>query len=210
MDTVLITGGEIPEYKYVKDLLENKFVCVADSGLDWVLKNDISFDHIVGDMDSISDISILNNISKDKITLLPKDKDDTDTVYGLKYLKKIGASHITLIGGGGGRLDHLLGIVSLFRSNLAPDCWYTHKELVIFVKGLYKLDKYFKYNISVIPLGENICRIQSYGLKWDLNKVNWQYKSIGISNYIERSDAWIDTGENSTMLILPIEGRVFE
>lgn len=210
MDAILITGGEIPEYKYVKELLQGKYICVADSGFDWVIKNNVKFDHIVGDMDSISNLSILDGIDSSKITLLPKDKDDTDTVYGLKFLKNLGAGSITIIGGGGGRLDHLLGIITLFESDLAPNYWYTHREIVIYVKGKYKLDKYFKHNVSIYPLGKNICRINSFGLKWDLDKVNWQYKSIGISNYIERNDAWIDTGDNSTILILPIEGRVFE
>lgn len=210
MNGVLITGGELPEYKYVKKYLENAYICVADSGFDWVLKNNVDFDHIVGDMDSIINKKYLDEVDPKKITILPKDKDDTDTIFGLKFLKNIGVNNVTLIGGGGGRLDHLLGIVSIFETELAPKQWVTHNEVIFFVSGYFNLDNYIGYNISVYPLGAIVCRIESFGLKWDLNMVDWNFKSVGISNYIQNKNAWINTGDNNIMLILPIKGRNFE
>lgn len=210
MDTILITGGEIPEYRDVKDLFDVDYICVADSGLDWAVANGIEFDHLVGDMDSIKNRKILDDISEEKITLLPTDKDDTDTVYGLRFLKSLGATTITLIGGGGGRIDHLLGIVSLFETNLAPDVWCTHRERIYYINGSFPLKGMQGKSLSIYPLGEVVCSIDSFGLKWNLMDIEWVYKSIGISNVIKSNDAWIDTKENRVLLIIPIEGKGFE
>lgn len=210
MDCILITGGEIPHYSNVKELFKDQYICVADSGLDWVLENDIDFDHIVGDMDSLKNSDCLKNIPITKKTILPTEKDDTDTVFALKYLKDLGATKISVIGGGGGRLDHLLGIVSIFETVLAPDEWFTNKEHIIFANGMIDLKDYQGCSISVYPLGKVVCSITSYGLKWDLNKVDWGYKSIGISNSIELDNAWVDTINNTALIILPIEGKSFE
>ncbi|MBN2618367.1 MAG: thiamine diphosphokinase [Spirochaetales bacterium] len=210
MNSVLITGGDLPLYRLVKDYLDADYICVADSGLDWVLENKIEFDYLVGDMDSLSNIDLLNNIDNDKIYKLPTDKDDTDTLFGLKHLKEIGSNNITLIGGGGGRLDHLLGIFSLFTTDIAPDIWITAKEIVYCTKGKFPLDKFLGSSISVYPVNEVNCVITSYGLKWELNSVDWKYKSIGISNQVVISSGWIDSGTNKILIIIPIEGRRFE
>ncbi len=210
MDTVLITGGEIPEYKYVKHLMNADYICVADSGFDWAIDNGVDFDIVVGDMDSIQNNSELDLLTKDKVIRLPKDKDDTDTVFALKYLKKKNASKIVLIGGGGGRLDHLLGIISLFKTDLAPDVWITNREIIYCFSGHFSLNEYKGYNLSVYPLDKVVCSINSNGLKWDLSSVDWTYRSVGISNHVELDDAWIDSGDNKIFVIIPIIGKGFE
>lgn len=210
MNTILITGGELPQYKHIKHLLVADHICVADSGFDWVLENDIEFDMLVGDMDSVLQTNELNKVESNKIIKLPKDKDDTDTVYGLKYLKNIGAKKITLIGGGGGRLDHLLGIFSLLETNISPDVWITKNEIIFNIKGYFSLKTFQGYSVSFFPLNKDVCRINSFGLKWDLSDVDWTYRSIGISNRVDLDDAWIDTGDNSVIVIMPIIGKNFE
>lgn len=210
MDTVLITGGEIPEYKYIKHLMNADFVCVADSGFDWVVENRIEFDLVVGDMDSVKNIEALDRISADKIITLSRDKDDTDTIYGLKCLKRLNPDRITLIGGGGGRIDHLLGVFSLFETDLSPDIWITARELIFYNRGIFSLEEYRGYNFSLFPLNKVVCSINSYGLKWDLDTVDWTYRSIGISNCVEMDNAWIDSGDNGVLIIIPITGKGFE
>lgn len=210
MNAVLITGGEQPEYQYTQVFLKDKFVCVADSGLDWVVKSGVTPDLVVGDMDSVQDPEILKTINSDKIEKLPVDKDDTDTLYALKRLKVLGYKHITMIGGGGGRLDHLLGVVSLFETDVAPDIWITRHEVVY--KSSSKLDLYefVGCNISIYPLGKVNCSIKSFGLKWELDRVDWFHKSIGISNEVISSNAWIDCQGNRCLIITPIRGKGFE
>lgn len=210
MDSILITGGDLPDFKYVKHLFTGVYVCVADSGFDWVIKNRINYDIIVGDMDSVSSLKELGSVKKEHIVKYDKDKDDTDTLIGIKHLFEKGYKDITIIGGGGGRLDHLLGIFSLFYTHLSPSVWYTHNETVHKIKGLFHINNQKSKHISVYPLDKVNCSIKSYGLKWKLNDVDWYYRSIGISNYIDSNDAWIDSGDNEVLLILPIAGNEFD
>ncbi|MGL1894032.1 MAG: thiamine diphosphokinase [Spirochaetaceae bacterium] len=210
MNSILITGGEIPDYNLVKHLFTNVYVCVADSGYDWVLENNIDFDFLVGDMDSIKDTENLKLIPNEKIEQFSTHKDDTDTIIGLKHLKKMGSKSVILIGGGGGRLDHLLGVFSLFETDLAPDVWFTKHEVVHKVHGKLSLGQFNQSSISIYPINKVDCSIASYGLKWDLIHVDWTYKSIGISNFVEKKDSWIDTGTNVFIVIVPIIGKVFE
>lgn len=209
MNCVLITGGEIPEFQSVSSFIKGS-VYVADSGFDWVVENSVKYDCVVGDFDSVKNITALHSVCSDKIVRLPSEKDDTDTLYALKLIKEMNFSSVTLIGGGGGRLDHLLGIFSLFESELSPDIWITAKEIVYKVKGYFSLEKLQCKTISVYPLNKVVCSIKSNGLKWNLNTVDWKFKSIGISNQVETNDAWIDSGDNDVLIIIPITGKGFE
>lgn len=210
MDSILVTGGELPEFEYVKHLFKGKYVCVADSGFDWVLENNIDFNVLVGDMDSVKAYNELSKVDKHKIKIFDKDKDDTDTIIGLKHLSEMGFNEVAIIGGGGGRLDHLLGILSLFKTDLAPSVWYTRNEVVYKTRNHFSLNSHQHKSISVFPLDKVHCSIRSYGLKWKLDDVDWCYRSIGISNYIENNDAWINSGDNELLLILPIIGNEFD
>ncbi|OQY40220.1 MAG: thiamine diphosphokinase [Spirochaetaceae bacterium 4572_7] len=210
MNTILITGGDIPKYEYVSHLFTGAYVCVADSGLDWVIQNDVEFDMLVGDMDSVMDLKSLSMVPNEKVLKFPKDKDDTDTVIGLKHLLHLKGESTILIGGGGGRIDHLLGIVSIFNTDLAPDVWYTAQEIIYKVDKKFSLANFYKSSVSIYPINKVRCSIESNGLKWDLDCVDWTYKSIGISNSVVSIDGWIDPKDNRILLIIPLLGNSFE
>lgn len=210
MNGILITGGELPNFEYVKDIFkENYYICAADSGYDWAIKNNVTCDLIVGDMDSVINKEELSK-DKHKVKRFNVDKDDTDTHIGLDILRSKGCKKITLIGGGGGRMDHLLGIYSFYESSLYPDVWITKNEKVLLIDKKTSLSDYTFSKISVFPIGEVRCSIYSYGLKWKLNHVDWKFKSIGISNEIVKDGSWIDPGNNKVIIILPITGKKFE
>lgn len=210
MNGILITGGELPDFEYVKDFFKGEsYICAADSGFDWAVKNNILCDIVVGDMDSIVNENELYN-KEHQVRLFDVDKDDTDTHIGLEVLKSKTLDKIILIGGGGGRLDHLLGVFSFFESSLYPDLWITKREKVLFIDKKTSLKNYRHSKLSVFPVGEVRCSILSYGLKWELDQVDWKFKSIGISNEIIGNNSWIDPGDNRVIVILPITGKKFE
>jgi len=210
MKCVLITGGERPPFYMVRELIKADYTCIADSGFDWAYENSLEFNMIVGDMDSVKNLKEFNSIDKKKIIQLPEDKDDTDTLFALKHLHSLKPSSITIVGGGGGRIDHLLGIFSLLKTDLAPNIWITGREIIYRVSGLFSLKDFLGSSISVFPLDKDVCSINSYGLKWDLDSVDWKYKSIGISNYVLLEDGWIDSGNNQILIIIPINRKCFE
>ena len=106
---VIVGGGEINNVSAIKKYLsENDFYIFCDSGLFHKKKLDISPNLIVGDFDSHEKPE--TNI---ETIVLPREKDDTDTVFAVKEGIKRGFTNFLLLGVCGGRLDHTLGNVSI-------------------------------------------------------------------------------------------------
>ena len=106
---VIICGADIGRYDRIRGYLrEGDFYICCDSGLKHREGLDIVPDLIVGDFDSYENPQL--NI--ETITL-PREKDDTDTVFAVKEALSRGFQDFLLVGVIGGRLDHTLGNVSL-------------------------------------------------------------------------------------------------
>ncbi len=128
---VIFTGGESPckddFLRYCMVHGNADFVIAADSGLETALKFALEPDVIVGDMDSISNKSFLEK-RRGKIEIFPCDKDYSDTELALSRAFECDKdAWITLVGGGGGRIDHFLSIFDIFshplKSFRAMDAW---------------------------------------------------------------------------------------
>lgn len=106
---VIIGGADIGRYDRIRGYLrEGDFYICCDSGLKHREGLDIVPDLIVGYFDSYENPQL--NI--ETITL-PREKDDTDTVFAVKEALSRGFQDFLLVGVIGGRLDHTLGNVSL-------------------------------------------------------------------------------------------------
>ena len=84
------------------------FVIAADGGLRHTQSLGLTPNEIIGDFDSHPD----PHLPVETITL-PREKDDTDTVFAVKEAVRRGYDDFLLIGAVGGRLDHTLGNVSI-------------------------------------------------------------------------------------------------
>lgn len=109
MRCVIIGGADIKNYDFVKSyLLKGDFNVFCDCGLKHKSKLTINADLIVGDFDSFSEPK-----TDTETIVLPKEKDDTDTVFAVKEAVKRGFNEFILIGVIGNRLDHTLANVSV-------------------------------------------------------------------------------------------------
>lgn len=193
MRGILITGGEQPDFNIIKGCFPaesgiKSYICAADSGLDYCLKNSISPDYILGDMDSLSNKKILKDFSPEIVEEHPSEKDHTDSELGLEHLKKSGCDEIIMIGGGGGRLDHLLALLSLFDRPSPPDYWFTAHEEIIHIDNVYAGRASAGEMVSLFPVGTQECTMTSTGLKWPLDHLRWNKGDVGISNRLETDD----------------------
>ena len=122
MTGIVVTGGKSPDFKYIEDIICNAdFIVAADSGLETILAYGIEPDIVIGDMDSITNPSLLDKIDPSKIFRFNEDKDYTDTELALDYLFQKGHQKNIIIGGGGGRFDHQIALYSLFSRKKSPD-----------------------------------------------------------------------------------------
>lgn len=211
MKGVLFTGGKAPKFQTIKnDLLNAHLIVAADSGFDSALKMGIKPDIIIGDMDSVQELTSFNQYSSDKIMKYPRDKDETDTELGIKYLQDNNCNEIILIGGGGGRMDHFLALVLLFDREFSPDIWYTHNARFQKISGKCAISGLKGDLVSFFPTGKNVCRMTSNGLKWPLDNLEWTRGDMGISNIAISDPFYIDMIEGSLLMINQLKDHNIE
>ncbi len=217
MDALLVTGGEAPP----RSRLEARFggmglICAADSGLDTLVSWGLEPGLIVGDMDSVSSAGLVGRFPLAELRLAPRDKDETDTELGLEELAARGADRIILAGGGGGRLDHLLAIRSLFerrramplkRARPRPAEWHTAHEAAYLVEagsGIV-LEAAPGSTVSVFPLADGARGMRSEGLAWPLEGLAWGPSDCGVSNVASEGRFGVRAGSGDLLVVLLLE-----
>ncbi len=177
MHAVIFTGGDICSNENLHKILsryENKIFYAADSGLEYFnsyelycKKNNFNLPVlkcILGDMDSLKDLSLLQKYKNIPLQKFMRDKDFTDTelavFYADKFLKdnSFCENKIILCGGGGGCLSHLLTIYDSFSTSIHPDVWIQKEECIYFIKKnsfVEILDLKCDDNVSVFRLSSS-------------------------------------------------------
>jgi thiamine pyrophosphokinase len=178
-------------------------VLAADSGLDLADRFSVNVDYAVGDFDSIKDRSLLDTLETGHVITYDRDKEYTDTEIAILKARELGCDELVLIGGGGGRADHLFALFSLFEREQAPDRWYASfgSAFCIDGEGSYKLD--CGTLVSFFPLGDKVCRPWSCGLKWELEGLSWGRGSFGISNEVKKMHFQIGVHAGRMLMIVP-------
>lgn len=105
MTTVVVLCGG-PGSLHVTDLPAGATVIAADGGAELAWMLGLSVDLVVGDMDSIS-AETLAGI--ERVERHAAEKDATDLELALVAALRFEPERVLVLGGGGGRLDHLFG-----------------------------------------------------------------------------------------------------
>lgn len=214
MRGIVITGGKAPDAEVVRLYASRCEWCVAaDSGLDTALAACIIPDYVVGDMDSLSDRSKLGNFDADRVRISPREKDATDTDLALELLAEKGCDERVIIGGGGGRLDHLFALRRLFESETPPSMWISEESLVAgigerFGFGAITLDGLGEEApVSVFTCGKGPWRAKSSGLFWPIDSLKWASGEFSLSNKVSGSSSSIRAERGSFLVILPVSSH---
>jgi thiamine pyrophosphokinase len=218
---IIFTGGRGPPEKKIRLLLnaeaKDAVIAAADSGLETAEAAGVRPHWIIGDMDSLSDPAKLDAYPADRVLRYPADKDYTDTELAFYLLREKGCDEIWIIGGGGGRIDHLFGIRSLLEREIFPKRWildtadiYCFEEAGL--SANFQAGKNYDAltlriesgsAVSVFPLGGGPWQALSWGLKWPLDKVHWNRGFIGLSNMAETGEFSILAKQGRFMVIIP-------
>lgn len=106
---VVLAGGDGPPGSLAERLAPDVLVVAADSGLHHAEALGLVVDLVVGDLDSVEPaVLAAAEAAGARIERHPAAKDATDLELALDAAVLGGAEHITVVGAGGGRLDHLL------------------------------------------------------------------------------------------------------
>ncbi|MFP4484271.1 MAG: thiamine diphosphokinase [Spirochaetaceae bacterium] len=202
VDGLAVVGGEAPEPRNLEPWLQGNPLCVAaDSGLDTARRLGLEASVVVGDMDSISDPSLLRGFREEQVRSVPPDKDETDTELALAVLREHRCRRVLVVGGGGGRMDHLLAILALFERGDHPAAWITaHDEIISVDEGIDLVDMK-EARVSFFPIGPETCTMRSHGLKWPLDALTWRHGDHGVSNMVTAGHASVDVVTGRLLMV---------
>lgn len=194
MKFLIVSGGSLSKEFVMKIVGQGRYdrILAADSGMNALYAAAVTPDIIIGDFDS-ADEKILaffqQNKAIDFCTLNPE-KDDTDTEFAIRESIRRGADSITIIGGTGTRLDHVLGNISLLgiglEEQVSMELLDEHNRIRMIQDALTleKETQYGKY-VSLIPYGGDVQGITLRGFKYLLSDYTMGgFNSLGISNEI--------------------------
>lgn len=168
----------------------------ADAGAETAIGAGWKLDALVGDLDSIS-ASALEQVRESGAALEthPADKDSTDLALALRWAVRRGAEAVTVIGGGGGRMDHLLGNAAVICDPAwagVEICWITARETAYPVHGAHPAHGELTLTaeqapagtvVSVLAVGGPAAGVTLRGLRWPLRSARLEaWSSLGISN----------------------------
>jgi thiamine pyrophosphokinase len=224
MRGIVFIGGDGPRPELCRRLLNAEFppltqdsrsspvlIAAADSGLVAAEAAGLRPDWVLGDMDSLGELSRLDAYPRERVLRYRAEKDYTDTELALRLLWEKGCDDVWLIGGGGGRLDHLLAIRSLFERDPCPSRWITAGE------DVYHVDPSTETRwsgppgsvVSVFPAGAGPWEVESAGLKWPLAGLPWNRGFFGLSNVAENGSFRLRVLRGRFLVILPPPAQEF-
>ena len=211
MKFLIVSGGSLNKEFVTKVVGQGRYdrILAADSGMNALYAAAVTPDIIICDFDS-ADKKILaffqQNKEIDFCTLNPE-KDDTDTEFAIRESIRRGADSITIIGGTGTRLDHVLGNISLLGIGLEEgvrmELLDAHNRICMIDHSvtLKKKEQYGNY-LSLIPYNGNVTGVTLKGLKYPLHDYTMGgFNSLGISNEIVDDEASIELTSGQLLVI---------
>ena len=204
MRAVIVLGGDAPGRELLMRCMANSDLTIAaDRGLEAMDAAGLMPDMLVGDMDSIAPDVLARYEGKLPQRRLCAIKDDTDGVDALDLAISRGATHITLLGALGGRLDHALANAMLLVRAHRHGVWaeiLTERVRIVRVDGELTLEGARGDTVSLLPLG-TASGVTLEGFFYPLtdHTLTSDYP-LGVSNVVTRDKATVRVGAGDLLL----------
>lgn len=186
------------------------FVIAADSGLALARRLGLEVHLAIGDFDSTSAEDLRGAASAGtEVVRLPRAKDETDLELALGEASKRGATEVRVVGGVGGRLDHLLANALV----LTSERWREMRISARFgaarlwvVRAEAELHGDPGEIVSLVPVGGAAEGVVSRGLAYGLAGERLEASSArGLSNVLLGKVATVRLSRGVLLAILPGE-----
>ena len=206
----VFAGGEPVSAKRIRGLSAPDLVIAADSGADLAAASGVTVDVLIGDFDSISPEALeAAGRRRTRIETHDPDKDATDLQLALRAALRMDAREIVVIGGGGGRLDHLFGNVAAITDPAlagVPIHWITERETVYVVRTGHRIPIRPGSTFSLVPIGGDARGVTLTGSKWTLDDRTLRSgDTLGISNRALRPEISVSVRTGTLLLICPTD-----
>ncbi len=196
----IVSGGELGDPSFFREQAAKAApaaVICADGGARHLLATGIVPTLIVGDMDSLDQVSkTVTNRMGCRIIRHPREKNETDTELALQEAFAMAPSEVWIWGALGHRIDHTLANISLLvQGNRAGDRGQTDRYVV---RGLSYhrrtvLDGEAGQTVSLLPFGGEVTGVTLTGFEYPLTKAVMEIgRPYGISNRLTERQGIIE------------------
>ena len=196
---LIIVNGEVNDYEFYKNYIsDDDFIICADGGIKHLNAIGKIPDVFVGDFDSCNANELCEGIEIHKHNAK---KNDTDTKLAIDIAFEYGYGNIEILGGLGGRVDHLLANVFLLKyihENGGTGKIVDEKNTILLLTDKVILEKEDNVFVSLVPISSTLNGVTNKGLVYPLNDYTMHFGTTrGISNEFADDFAQIsiDTGE---------------
>lgn len=209
---VVVAGGEPPPAAPAAPLGPGAVVIAADRGVDHALALGLRVDLAVGDFDSVSDAGLAAvRAAGGAIRAHPRDKDATDLELALEAARELGVRRVLVLGGGGGRLDHLLAAALVLAraayADLQVDAVFGEARLAV-VRERRGLSGRAGDLVTLLPLGGTARGVRTEGLRYPLAGEDLEPGSTrGVSNVLLGAGASVALRAGVVLAVQPRSGE---
>jgi thiamine pyrophosphokinase len=205
---VVVTGGDPIDPAQVRALPPFAHVIAADAGVEQAQALGLAIDLAVGDFDSVRPDALARvEAAGTVVERHPTAKDATDLELALDAAAALDPARIHVLGGHGGRLDHLIANAMLLASPAYAAFQVTAemgRARVTIVRTLAEVTGPIGDMVSLVPVHGVARGVTTRGLAFPLDAEDLHSGSTrGISNELVRSNASIRVEQGVLMAIQP-------
>lgn len=199
---VIICASPYNQPEFIKsEIRTDDYIICADGGYDIAKKASITPNLVIGDFDS-SLTPVDDNIKK---IILPVEKDDTDSIYCIKYGISKDYKSFILLGATGSRADHLYANLSLLKFAYDNGCTATLKDSktsIYYTEDILQLNC-INCTVSVFPYGCSKAIVTLEGFKYSADRLVMTADfPIGTSNIATAESSAIKVHSGGVLVIV--------
>ena len=163
-DSIICLNADLPDPDFIVGFDDTPIIC-ADGAANRIIEMGITPDFVVGDLDSIEQDYLLNDIE----IIQKPDQDTNDFEKCLTFATDIGFQTLLILGMHGGELEHTLNNWSVLMKYMKKlNLWVYDKERIGFpIDKSFKIDCKKNEIISLIPQPE--VKLSTQNFQWNLD-----------------------------------------
>jgi thiamine pyrophosphokinase len=212
---IILANGELPDINKARSLIQNgDYIVCADGGTRHAVQLGIRPNLIIGDLDSAEPAAI-KRFRNDgvEIELYPRDKNETDLELAINRAIELNPKQIVIVAALGGRLDQTLGNITLLTDPRLSTLRHGSGQVfdvrlddgveeILLCRDQVQIHGRSGDIVSLIPWQGAVSGIQTWDLKWALNKETlYPDKTRGISNEMITNTASVSIGSGLLLII---------
>jgi thiamine pyrophosphokinase len=207
---IVVAGGDDVPADVIERLPAGAPVVAADSGIDHAIALGLTVTVAVGDFDSVSESGLRHVTSAGAhVVRHPAAKDHTDLELALDQALALEPTEIIVVGGHGGRLDHLLANALLLATPRLTGVrvsahWGPARVHVLHGGVEVELRGTAGELVTLLPVHGPALGVRTEGLRFPLKGEDLPVAtSRGVSNVLDGEAATVRLEEGALLVVLP-------